>query len=329
MPLSSSLFRLFQRTIREVPHEVWFLVFHMGSSFLSGQVTEQLMQLLDTHGGCSSVANQGSIKEGKAENLYDVYAKVSLLDHTLHVAQAFSAIVTGELLIPKVIITAFAHDIGKIPELRQEMRYVTGDHPDISVIFLNSLEGIKELPGYTDIIDAVKHHHKNPVTELGQYFQQADRDARAREVGEYTTGILKGGNGMFSAAAFRSVPVVSETTEPDSSEEPGLTELHSEGKSVKTNSTSVSSGMSGSVDTSWFCPEEGLGYIREQINIVKPGNHYMAFSMPDGTVYMFVELIWQMAISIASREGVTDIVASGSSKQIKREIIIALLNQKD
>ncbi|HIH74265.1 MAG TPA: metal-dependent phosphohydrolase, partial [Methanosarcina sp.] len=51
-----------------------------------------------------------------------------------------------------MLITALAHDIGKIPA---SDRMNIGEHPKASVLFLNNINGFKELSQKTAIEEAI------------------------------------------------------------------------------------------------------------------------------------------------------------------------------
>ena len=78
-------------------------------------------------------------------NVYDLLAKITLLDHSLNVAeQMISSVARAktrdpEMLMGKILVTALGHDIGKIPGLMDGQPARKGDHPYISYLVLKNV----------------------------------------------------------------------------------------------------------------------------------------------------------------------------------------------
>jgi len=147
-------------------------------------VINNLLTLLDTEGNISSVVSGQNETESKIpENTYKMLAQVSLAEHTIHVAEEILAIVPYGANLPIALISALAHDLGKMPKFRKQY-YSLGDHPFISVTVLESIGGFKELVYKDDIMQAVRDHHLKPKGYVGENLKEADTRARRRELME-------------------------------------------------------------------------------------------------------------------------------------------------
>lgn len=158
-----------------------------GKPFFTGSVRKvllDLLTLLDTEGSVSSVVSgQTEVESKLPANTYQMLSQISLAEHTVHVAEEILAIVPFGPNIPKALITALAHDIGKIPKFRKQY-YALGDHPFISVTVLDSMQSFKELVYADDIIKAIRDHHLKPKEYLGEALKEADQRARRRELSQ-------------------------------------------------------------------------------------------------------------------------------------------------
>jgi len=147
-------------------------------------VINNLLTLLDTEGNIPSVVSGQNETESKIpENTYKMLAQVSLAEHTIHVAEEILAIVPYGANLPIALISALAHDIGKMPKFRKQY-YSLGDHPFISVTVLESIGGFKDLVYKDDIMQAVRDHHLKPKGYVGENLKEADTRARRRELME-------------------------------------------------------------------------------------------------------------------------------------------------
>ena len=147
-------------------------------------VINNLLTLLDTEGNIPSVVSGQNETESKIpENTYKMLAQVSLAEHTIHVAEEILAIVPYGANLPIALISALAHDLGKMPKFRKQY-YSLGDHPFISVTVIESIGGFKELVYKDDIMQAVRDHHLKPKGYVGENLKEADTRARRRELTE-------------------------------------------------------------------------------------------------------------------------------------------------
>ena len=174
----------------------------------------RLVYLLDKKGSCPSVASSGNDATNKAfktnmtviKNIsqYDVFKRISLLEHTVHVCRKAQEILQEKIkerneqkaFVVPTIIACIAHDIGKIPDFSTQ--YATGDHPIISSRLLLSL-GLKSEK--SDIFQAVLNHHKvlqDNKNTVYAVLKQSDHDARSQELMDYVNLNDKGAAATLS-----------------------------------------------------------------------------------------------------------------------------------
>lgn len=145
----------------------------------------EVLRIIDNEGDCPSVVNgNNEVESGLETDTYSKLASITLRDHTLHVAKKITGLLANSpALIPKGIISALSHDLGKIPNFRNQL-YSIGDHPIIGIAVLSKLPGWSDLPYQNDIIDAVKEHHRNPKAILSTKLLQADQAVRRDELAD-------------------------------------------------------------------------------------------------------------------------------------------------
>lgn len=164
-----------------------------GKLFFTGntkKVLLNLLTLLDTDGNVSSVVSGQQDTEGKiSQDIYTKLSNISLIEHTIHVAEEIVQLIPYGPMIPKGIIAALGHDIGKIPKYRQQY-YALGDHPFISVSVLEQLPDFKSLVYADDVLKAVRDHHLKPKDKLTEYLKEADQRARRKELSTVNNTIL-------------------------------------------------------------------------------------------------------------------------------------------
>lgn len=150
-------------------------------------VTTELIELLEKHGDCPSIVTD----TGDSESIYlrsvtKKLANISLKEHTYHVTlnlikAAMKRYKDYDVHIPGAIITALAHDIGKIPDLRATACN-TEDHTIISARKIRGmLAGNNQ--SLSDMVQrAVENHHSQSKDNFTQMLKQADRKARQMEL---------------------------------------------------------------------------------------------------------------------------------------------------
>lgn len=132
---------------------------------------------------------------GYDEHKYAALQTITLLEHTLNVAGFLVEELQRnrqEFLVPKALVAALAHDIGKLPSIRQrdEMRGLS--HPMRSAKLLEEMEGFDRISARAEILAAVENHHR---TGNAEYLVTLLRsvDHRMRDA-EYAS-VIKAGKG--------------------------------------------------------------------------------------------------------------------------------------
>lgn len=172
--------------------------------------------LLSEKGSCPSVSIR--IRETEPEDttetesyaLYkDLLSKVTLKEHTAHVVRysvdsAKEFFQSPEVHIPKLIICAVFHDVGKIPEYRMLYNYQA--HPFVSANVLNQLAGeCQKRPFWLDeAIQIVKEHHlPGEQNVYKKILKKADKNARMLEISTKLSGYtLRSFDSWFSLDEF-------------------------------------------------------------------------------------------------------------------------------
>jgi len=151
-------------------------------------VAKELINLMETHGSCPSVIIGTRDTESiDLITVRDNLAQVSLKEHTYTVTRKLISLIKEtymdyENLIPKALITGLAHDIGKIPALRDSGLYNTSEHPLISANKLAELFSQKDVFWSRDAARAVKEHHIFSEDQFTRLLKEADRSAREIEL---------------------------------------------------------------------------------------------------------------------------------------------------
>lgn len=151
-------------------------------------VIKELTNLLEKHGHCPSVVMDNKDRASiDLLSVRDNLAQVSLKEHTYSVARILLRLIKETYVdcenhIPKGVICALAHDMGKIPELRLTNLYNTYEHPLISANKLNELFAGKDIFWAKQAVKAVTEHHIKTSDQFISLLKQADRQARQIEL---------------------------------------------------------------------------------------------------------------------------------------------------
>ena len=171
-------------------HPYWELFLQQKAADLLNALINELGE----YGGCPSVV--GDMKDSENVELYSVrdnLARVTLKDHTVAVAKGMMKLIgetymDHEVLVPKAVVAALAHDIGKIPERYSTGVYNTHEHPLISATRLMELAGEErdKIPWFHDAVKAVKGHHNPTKDQFIALLKEADKKAREMELLKFT-----------------------------------------------------------------------------------------------------------------------------------------------
>ena len=82
-----------------------------------------------------------------------------------------------------MIIAALGHDLGKIPQLRSQGKYVKADHPLTSVSIVEEIfEKDKDAHWLKMVAKAIGEHHQSATDQLSELLKEADGKARQMEI---------------------------------------------------------------------------------------------------------------------------------------------------
>jgi len=150
--------------------------------------TIEILKILEQKGSCPSVVLTliKSDEESKdVTSIRDLLSQISLKDHTLRVTRYMIKFISEEhhgRVDQSAIIVGLSHDLGKIPELRNDaiLKYAEGDHPLISARVVSEI--FSNHPYNLEFIfNAIESHHrptrKNESNYFLTYLKRADQAA--------------------------------------------------------------------------------------------------------------------------------------------------------
>lgn len=127
----------------------------------------------------------------KSQVVLDILSQVTLKEHSFNVARIALKLAPQyyqdyKNLIPKVLLTALCHDLGKIPELRTSGHYSKADHPLIGAVKMKEFFEGKNIfwidRGRGSVEDAIKNHHRATSDQFNLLVKNADMRARRLEI---------------------------------------------------------------------------------------------------------------------------------------------------
>jgi len=272
----------------------------------AGEVTLELLKLLDQEGDCPSVVgSEGDPESSLEKTTFGILAKVPLHEHTIHVAEEMIVENATGPSVAKSVIAALAHDIGKLPRYRKS-GYSLGDHPLFSVTALETIPRFKKLSYAKEILQAVRDHHGRPRDPFSQALREADQQARRRELAEHAKVDEEGGVAVIasgiSAIEKISAPAQAEKVERDESTRPHL------------------------IDLPWFSPERFIEKLKQRINRME-GGRWVAFSMSDGCVYIQAKAMWEAAEVLGKEINDGLISMAAADEELRRGVLLTIVNR--
>ena len=154
------------------------------------EVVHEILQLLDTEGGMSSVKSRFPSLGG-----YRLQGQVSLVEHSISVATICRNFHNRGMVRHFATIAGLAHDCGKLPLLHNGP-YVAAMHGHWSAVYLAELiRGRFNQKQEGDVVDAVRYHHEVGPRPLQKVLQAADRQAREEAVQVVVDRLLRQAGG--------------------------------------------------------------------------------------------------------------------------------------
>lgn len=308
-------------------------------TWFKGKIKEvilEILKLLDREGDVPSVVKTKNESFVLEQNTYTMLSKVSLLKHSINVAVEGMNLGVSGVLEPQLVIACLSHDLGKIPKYLSKL-YTLGDHPLISVIILEKeIKGFNELPFAEEVKQAVSLHHRTGKGKLAELLKKADAKARKKEISEI---MEKQGEKAFKR-------IESEEKEKDKAEtkvvEEKVTEKEKVEEVVKKEKEEVKEVSAGTFyqeafeektdekpvyeyDLSWLDVKEFLHELKKEINQVV-GGKWIAFSMPDGVIYVHPKGMWNILKKIAVKRKIPELIMFEGDETLKRSILVSLVN---
>lgn len=156
------------------------------------RIIYSLLKLLEQNKTASSVAslyeNDPETLKLKEQTSYAQLSKITLIEHTVRVARIAHDNITKiqEPLIGKILVTALAHDIGKINiqsnDILEDKKLLRiNPHELVSAFMFNEM--FKDYSGLKLVVDAIKTHHIGATNSvIAKTLKQADLKAREEEI---------------------------------------------------------------------------------------------------------------------------------------------------
>jgi len=325
------------------------------------RATVEILQMLDTKGKCPSVVNKhkDEPEKGYDQEVYRVLKKIPLYEHTVNVAREIIPMVPDGPMVPKAVIAALAHDLGKITQFYDRLS-ATGIHSFIGITALDRMPALQELKYLDEIVDAVKNHHRNPEAQLGQVLKKADQEARRKEIAEFTIDVITLPNQDSTGEHAAVITVSSDTgateekpsthatttaTKPARKPTKKISDLM--GAGIDTTSTAAdlfgeeasvpakgendlmgegsnkaSSSKIRKVNIPWFEFDAAITQLGEVVNRLV-GPRWGAVSMNEGTIYVRQETLFSLAEKLSGNS--PDIKLAKSDPQTKTNIIYSMV----
>lgn len=158
-----------------------------------------LIDILERHGDCPSVVQDRKSRDIELDDIqseYDILAKVTLKEHSFTVARILLNLAREtyrnfEVMVPKAVITALGHDIGKLPALRESGLYAVADHPVISARKIREIFSFSGQTSFslTGVIEAISSHHTTEGDSWTLLLKKADGLARQQEIASLRSGL--------------------------------------------------------------------------------------------------------------------------------------------
>ena len=151
----------------------------------------RIMDLLEQHGDCSSVAVlPWDSEKTELKRVGDILSRVTLREHSFHVTRIALGLLKDAYkdpvgYIPLMLIAGLGHDLGKIPALRKDGPYAKADHPRLSVAVLEEIF-VRDVQShwFSMVRKAVAEHHESTTDLFSSLIKEADGRARQMEIDE-------------------------------------------------------------------------------------------------------------------------------------------------
>lgn len=174
----------------------------------------KIVELLNEHGSCPSIVTTSIEKDSESDEIYsvrDILLNITLKDHSFMVAKIGLQLLKEtykdyEPLVPKMLVAAISHDIGKIPALRESGLYAKADHPLISASKVADIFAGMDIIWLNSVIEAIKDHHRQSSDPFTLLLKKADSKAREIEISSVSKNVsIKEWDEWFDVNAFLAI----------------------------------------------------------------------------------------------------------------------------
>jgi hypothetical protein len=263
---------------------------------------KNILQILDDHGDCPSVQKHHNIERRHWEKCYQQLSKITLTEHTLHVAVELAGHKknTGPehaASLGRLLITGLGHDLGKIPRYRRGESEDVRDHHIRSRDILDKLLP-EDLPSRQEILKAVQGHHysSDDPDALTTLLKKADQEARRKELQQKSIDV-------------ENTPETGLNTDVCLADQ-------KEQKSKKNYRIEK-------IDLKWLNEKELLDLIDQKINFVNKRNQYRAFSCKKtGIVFVQPDVIFDCVMQLAMKNKQFGLAVYSRSRRDKNNVIL-------
>ena len=260
------------------------------------------MQILDNYGDCPSVQKHHNIDRRHWEKCYQELSKITLTEHTLHVAAELAGHKKNigpehSASLGRLLITGLGHDLGKIPKYRKGESKDARDHHIRSRDILDKLLP-ENLSSRQEILKAVQGHHysSDDPDALTTLLKKADQEARRKELQQESIDV-------------ENTPEIGSNTDVC---------LADQKKQKSKKNYRIEK-----IDLKWLNEKELLDLIEQKINFVNKRNQYQAFSCKKtGLVFVQPDVIFDCVMQLAMKNKQHGFSVYSRSRQDKNNVIL-------
>ena len=299
--------------MEKIDNSGWFKKFP-----LQRNVCGQILSLLDKESSCPSVVNiKGDVEGGWDENTFQILAKTTLLHHSINVAEQLVQLHSENEayhVIPDTMVAALGHDLGKLKSM-QGYLYSLGDHPMAAGRPLSGIDEFNKLPRKTEILQAIRLHHKMPKGLLGTTLKKADQLARQKELEENSLAIEE----------TEPKPKKNVTTDSGAATWQAQEDIYGEAGTISRRKVKSKAPVSMDI-SAWFDAALFLEALKPHINKMY-GRQFFAFSMSNGYVYFQAKVLEDIARQQAEKAGCMEIVTMAKRDTSMRNVLYTIVHQ--
>ena len=266
------------------------------------EVLTKALRMLDAEGDAPSVAGD-TYDNPEVRSQYDLLTRISLARHTYDVVRLAVQRLKRDLpeawqrVLPKLVVACVFHDMGKLPSIRKQS-YVTGKHPIDGANLADLLLREAEHPWREVIADLVRRHHEKPGENASlehKILVWADREARLEETTALAKEVQKNSTKEERTTPIPTVIVPKETV-----------------KKGKPETRPIPAD---------FPLSEIFQKILERTNKLFKSRFWVAFSQPDGVVYVYSETLHQAISDTAKEIGYDDPFYHSTEESTKKSCL--------